>query len=67
MRCATLDTIVASVPKASCKAEVLVGVAVDAGKEASECVSDCDCAVVRLQLAGRGCVLDAREASGVAT
>ena len=66
-RCATLDTIVTNVPKVNCKAEVLVGVAVDAGEEASERMSDCDCAVVRLQLAGHWCVLDAREAPCVAT
>jgi hypothetical protein len=50
-RCATFDTIVANVPKANCKAEMLVGVAVDAGGGASERMSDCDCAAVRLQLA----------------
>ena len=49
-RRATFDTIVANVPKADCKVEMLVGVAVDAGGGASECMSDCDCAAVRLQL-----------------
>ena len=66
-RCAKLDAIAAKVPKAVCKAEVLTGVAVGAGEEASERLSDCDCAVVRLQLVGRGYVLDVREASCAAT
>ena len=65
-RCAKLDAIAANVPTI-CKAEMLTGVAVDTGEGASERLSDCDCALVRLQLVGRGCMLDAREASCAAT